>query len=126
MKIVIYGLPLILLSILSGCEKEESLTPKLQGEWVESSLRKDTIIFNSPDFDFGENWFDLRREGMISSGPYEYRIHGDSISIHWMLSSCMCWETYCFEAGDEDFFIGKFYTSEEIKSDRLRFEKINK
>ena len=124
MKKNIYCLILILLSLLSGCEKQKSLTPGLQGEWVEASLRKDTIIFNSPDFDFGGNWFDLRREGMISLGPYEYRIQGDSISIHWMLSSCMCWETYCFEAGDDEFVIGKFYTSEELDGEHLSFEKI--
>ncbi len=126
MKKFNYGLILILLSLLSGCEKEESITTGLQGEWVERSLRKDTIVFNSPDFDFGENWFDLRREGMISSGPYEYRINGDSISMHWMLSSCTCWETYYFkpDKGKDYFRIGKFFDSEELDSNILVFDKL--
>ncbi|MFW5821395.1 MAG: hypothetical protein ACOCWA_08900 [Bacteroidota bacterium] len=126
MKNIFYSLSLIFLSLLSGCEKEDSIKPELQGKWIESSLRKDTIIFNSPDFDFGENWFDLKREGMISSGPYEYRIHGDSISIHWMLSSCMCWPAYYFKAlkGRDEFRIGKFYDSEELDSEILVFEKL--
>ena len=117
---------IFLLMMFSGCVKEESLTPELQGAWVESSLREDTIIFNSPDFDFGENWFDLRREGMISSGPYEYRIHGDSISVHWMLSSCTCWEIYYFRLDNrkDEFRIGNFYYSEELNSESLIFVKI--
>jgi hypothetical protein len=115
---------LLLLLFFTFCQKE-NVSPGLNGVWVEKSLSKDTIIFDSPDFDFGENWFELRRDIKLSTGPYEYTIKEDSISIQWMLSSCYCWRSYYFklDPGGKEFVIGKFYDSEELSSPLLRFIK---
>ncbi len=114
------------LFVFLACEKDDAIPSEPHGVWVEKSMRRDTIIFNSPKFDFGDYWFDLRRDEMLSTGPYEYRIEADSISINWMLSSCMCWKNYYFRmANSNEFTIGKFYDSEKLNSSLLSFEKLN-
>lgn len=116
---------LLLIVFFSACQKDE-ISPGLSGIWVEKSLGKDTLLFDSPDYDFGENWFELRREVKLSTGPYEYKIEGDSISIQWMLSSCWCWRSYYFKLkeGGKEFVMGKFYDSEELTSGLLTFRKV--
>lgn len=115
---------MIILSV-AACQKEV-VNPILSGVWVEKSQEKDTILFDSPDYDFGENWFELRRDVKLSTGPYEYKIKGDSISIQWMFSSCYCWRSYYFklDRGETEFVIAKFYDSEELASGLLTFKKV--
>ena len=112
--------------LLFSCEKDDHQTSELKGVWIEKSLRNDTIIFDSPEYDFGGNWFELRRGVMLSTGPYEYKLMEDSISIHWMLSSCTCWRTYYFKPYPlkNELRIGKFYYSEELKAEILVFESL--
>jgi hypothetical protein len=120
----------ILLSLLilsfTACQKEE-INPGLTGIWVEKSLGKDTLLFDSPEYDFGENWFELRRDVRVSTGPYDYIIEGDSISIQWMLSSCWCRRNYYFklDGQENEFVIGRFYDSEELSSALLTFRKLS-
>ncbi|MBE0653779.1 MAG: hypothetical protein IH594_08270 [Bacteroidales bacterium] len=109
-----------------SCEKNDDQLSELKGVWIEKSLRNDTIIFNSPEYNFGGNWFELRRGVMLSTGPYEYKLIEDSITVHWMLSSCTCWRTYYFKLNSfkNELGIGKFYDSEELEAEILLFERL--
>jgi hypothetical protein len=120
-------LVIILIFIFSsGCEKDNNVLPDLTGVWVEETRGRDTLIFNSPEYNFGTNWFDLRKQDIVSTGPYEYRLFSDSISIHWFLSSSMSWHNYYFKMTrtDREFMIGRFYESEELKGEILSFVKV--
>jgi hypothetical protein len=122
MKKSIYLL-ILAIFFFSSCEKENNSDQQLDGMWVETSLRKDTIIFKSSDPLWGGNWFELKRDVMLSTGPYEYTLSADSISLHWMLSSASLWQTYYFQIDRDEFLIGKFYDS-ELDLELLRFKKI--
>jgi hypothetical protein len=129
----------ILCIIFYSCQKEKfsfpdpSTLPKgLTGSWVETSTGTDTIVFRS-DIDSG--FFLLSRGfGMtngyylpvVGSGPYSYKISGNSIYVLDGLSSSMQGGTfyYSFDEPNLTIKIGKF--SKYINSDKsvLTFRKI--
>lgn len=117
---------LVVIAIFSGCEEDENIL-ELEGIWVEKTMAKDTLVFNSPEYDFGKDWFELRKENMVSTGPYEYELFSDSISIHWFLSGSMTWQNYYFKMTrtNREFMIGRFYDSEELRRDLLSFVRVD-
>jgi len=116
---------LLLLCMLTACGKEDSGLPEFRGIWVETSKGDDTMVFNDSEYDFSMEWFELRRESMTGTGPYYYRIEGDSIYLRWMLSSLYRDNPYFFSRmGEEEFLIGKFYDS-DIRNAVLRFRKVD-
>jgi len=122
---IIYILIIIVLAGYS-CEKDEASPVRLEGVWVEKSFGKDTIDFFSPGKDPDIKWFELRRDEKISTGLYSYELFGDSISIYWMLSSCLCPHHYYFklEGSEEEFIIGRFYDSADLQSETLEFFRL--
>jgi hypothetical protein len=131
--IIIFGMLFI------SCQKEKfsfpdpaTLPKGLTGTWVETSAVTDTIVFKS-DIDSG--YFLLSRGystvnghylPTIGSGPYDYKISGDSIYVHDGLSSSMQGGTfyYRFDEPNLTINIGKFTKYIGVKKSVLTFKKI--
>jgi hypothetical protein len=129
----------LLVSLLVGCSKHTNnpVSQKLQGIWVEKTLRLDTIDFNTPKSIFGDSTVFFNSKGywdysvsttypVITSAIYDYYISKDSIYLHNYLSSCWkCYAKYWFKINNNqtNFQIGKFYRRSSL-SDILEFEKI--
>lgn len=119
------------------CQKIELKTSPLQGTWVELMKRSDTIVFSS-EYDGQNPVFNLKRgkriteEGYILpdyfSGPYNFKLNQNSISVYWFLSSGS-YQTFYFKliSGEEKFEIGNFFKYPEGKkeeSDTLIFIRL--
>ena len=97
-----------------GCEKNDSASPQLEGQWIRLNVKTDTLTFKQ----LGDNfYFDLRRgydtidDQIISktpSGLFEYKIYGDSIWIQWTASSFMSNKKFYFKNHGSTFEIGDF------------------
>jgi len=112
-------------------------TSPLQGTWLELTRKSDTIVFSS-EYDGQSPVFNLKRgtrtteEGFTLpdyySGPYNFKLGPNSISVYWFLSSGT-FQTYYFKlmAGENKFEIGNFFKDPEKKkteSDTLIFIRI--
>ncbi|MCX6283115.1 MAG: hypothetical protein NTW31_02605 [Bacteroidetes bacterium] len=139
MKILKTVLPFLHFFILSNyiyCIKVELKTSPLNGTWVELSKRNDTIVF-SPEYDGLNPIFNLKRGFRIAdgyklpdyySGPYNFKLGQNSISVYWFISSGS-FQTYYFDLIPEEnkFKIGNFFKDPEKKkteSDTLIFIRI--
>ncbi len=123
-----YSVLLILtLLFFFSCEKGDEQINRLRGTWVETLQRSDTLIFGEFDLGDGQQWLELKRENMTSSGPYNYYFFHDSISLQWALSSCLCRHNYYFSLNSEEntFLIGNFYRLEDSDEPLLSFQKVN-
>lgn len=129
-----------LLILITGCEKssvfegfdEYVQISSLDGVWVEKVNQKDTIDF---DAWLGTNYFILKR-GLVyrngyyipkeHSGPYEYEISKDSITLQWGLSSSYNYDPYYFRVNKslDAFMIGNFIYDNRPKTGILIFERI--
>jgi hypothetical protein len=139
MKILKTVVPFLLLFILSNyiyCQNVELKTSPLNGTWIEVEKRSDTIVF-SPKYDGQNPIFNLKRGLRIAdgnklpdyfSGPYNFKLGENSISVYWFLSSGS-FQTYYFKMIPEEnkFKIGNFFKDPEKKkmeSDTLIFIRI--
>ena len=125
-----HGLILFSFIILS-CSKDDmkSLTStELQGKWIESVTRLDTVSFETVDsFDMMnlsrgielKNGYFLPKSG---SGPYKYKLLEGEISLYWVLSSDSKFKDYYFKMNGNKFNIGNFYGS--TIGETLVFEKL--
>jgi len=108
----------------------------LDGTWVESVQKTDTLFF-SPEFDGQYPVFNLKREKRLAegyllpgyfSGPYHYILGENSISVNWFLSSNSAFNRGYFKMlpGENDFLIGNFFTEPPtaMYTDTLTFTKI--
>jgi hypothetical protein len=141
MKIFKAVVPIFLFIILSNCiycQKLELKTSPLKGTWVELMKRSDTIVFSS-EYDGQSPVFNLKRGYRITeegytlpdyfSGPYNFKLGQNSISVYWFLSSGS-YQTYYFKhiSGEDKFEIGNFFKDPERKkseSDTLVFIRLN-
>jgi hypothetical protein len=105
---------------------------------VELLKRSDTIVFSS-EYDGQNPVFNLKRGTRITeegytlpdyfSGPYNFKLIQNSISVYWFLSSGS-YQTYYFKkiSGEDKFEIGNFFKDPEKKkseSDTLVFVRLN-
>ena len=83
-----------------ACQKNDEEIPGLEGNWIEASLRQDTI-----QFDPGSASFNLRRgkeflNGFLlpksGAGLYNYYVAGDNLYIRWTASSNSNFQTFSF------------------------------
>lgn len=132
MKHTIFILIAVIALISFGCEETEFNIDSLNGSWIESSSRADTLVFDSNEF---EGWLYLNRVKelrngymlpKIGSGSYDYEISNDSIVLQYHLSSCMCPKSYTFEilSGEDKLKIGNFYDDDIPLGEMLTFEKL--
>ena len=111
MKQFMTGMIIPLILMASACGKT-GLMPsdgRLTGVWVHETTGTDTIDFDAHARS-DKNAFELKRKpGSPKAGPYWYEVKGDSIQVHWWLSSAMA-ETYAFKlsADGRSFRIGAF------------------
>jgi hypothetical protein len=128
---------LIILAGEASCQKNVLKTSPLNGTWIECITKNDTIVF-AAEYDGQNPVFELKRGFRITeegyklpdyySGPYSYKLSGDSISLYWFLSSGS-FNSYFFEkmTGENKFLIGNFFKNPENsgnESDTLVFERI--
>jgi len=130
------GLMLIFSSEISS-QKELLKTSPLSGTWIESINKTDTIVFLS-EFDGQYPVFEFKRGFRITdgmklpdyySGPYNYWLSEDHISLFWFLSSGS-FQTYYFKVLPEQgtLRIGSFFKNplnDRGASDTLVFIKIH-
>ena len=106
----------------------------IEGIWVETTLKTDTLEFSS-EYDGQFPIFNLKREFEIIdgqsllghfSGPYNYKLLENSISTQWFLSSNSAYFRYYFnmEPGETEFKIGNFFADSPENEDTLTFVKI--
>lgn len=121
-----FALLILSLPLFFSCEKGDEQINRLRGTWIETSQLTDTLIFGEFDLGDGQQWFELKRENMTASGPYNYFFFHDSISIQWALSSCLCRKNYYFNLDREvdTFVIGNFFNTGDAAETLLSFRKI--
>ncbi len=117
-----YSILFALFLLLSACSEDDlNISPSdLHGEWVEVISQTDTLFFESRN---NSNIFHLKRaQGVkLRTGPYEYRLTEDKISLYWMLSSNYTFNDYHFNTAGNRLEIGNFY--ESTTGEILTFEK---
>lgn len=114
-----------LLTIMTiSCEKDsnEPNPEIINGIWVETVHKSDTLVFDNES-----NYFTLNRGPvMTATGIYGYEIEQDSISLRWALSSYSGSYKYYFDFEEDKIRIGNFYmSSSENKNEILTFVKTN-
>lgn len=113
---------LIMLFCNASCQKSLLKKSPINGTYIESEKKSDTIIFLS-EYDGQNPVFELKRGFRIAdgyklpdyySGPYNYKISQKSISLYWFLSSGS-FQTYYFKSTPEEnkFLIGNFFKNPE-------------
>ena len=112
MKQFMTGMILPLILMVSACGTTEPLPSdgRLTGVWVHETTGTDTIDFDAHARS-DKNAFELKRKpGSPKAGPYWYEVKGDSIQVHWMLSSAFAPDPYAFtlSADGRSFRIGAF------------------
>jgi len=111
-----------------SCEKDEYRV--FIGSWVEVDTKTDTVVFNKESYDQSfilyrgteeRNGYTLPK---IGSGPYLYRIIGDTISLYFGLSSSVVYYNYYFilDQEEQEFNIGPF-TDFDSDKEILTFKK---
>ena len=118
----------LLLIITISCEKDRIETPPIQGTWIESIYKTDTLVFDNQS-----KRFNLYRGGenlshKVSSIPFVYDLKKDSISISWLLSSATFGSfKYYFDLDEEkkQMKIGNFFVDSLDSKTELTFSKIN-
>ncbi|APQ17914.1 hypothetical protein [Maribacter hydrothermalis] len=130
-RLMKYGLLIFVLTILS-CSKnevEESSSSELKGKWVETETRTDTITFEVFEEVTAINLArgkEIRNGSLLpkyGSGPYNYKLLNEKISLNYSLSSNSSYNDYYFKIINNKFKIGNFY--ESTSGELLTFEKLN-
>nr|WP_299067364.1 hypothetical protein [uncultured Allomuricauda sp.] len=126
-----YGLLLLALTFLCcSADDTKSLTStNLQGKWIETETRLDTLSFESwenleiMNLNRGKEMKDGYLLPKSGSGPYNYILLEEKISLNSMLSSDSNYDDYYLKIIGNKLNIGNFYgdTSGEI----LTFEKLD-
>lgn len=123
---------LVFICVLAGCSRDNIDKPSAQnskGNWIEVKSKTDTLTFNSVD---GLNVMTLTRGNeningellpKTGSGPYEYKLKEEYISLNWMLSSNNAYNDFRLTFKGNKLIIGNFYDS--TLDTQLTFEKIN-
>jgi len=117
-KILVTGFLLSIIFSNASCQKNSFAKSPLSGTYIEFEKQKDTIVFAS-EYDGQNPVFELKRGYRISegyelpdyySGPYNYKISQNSISLYWFLSSGSFQSYYFQNLPEEDRFeIGNFF-----------------
>jgi hypothetical protein len=134
-KLTIFSISFLLLFYAASCQKVQLNKSPLSGTYVEMEKKTDTLVFHE-EYDGQNPVFELIRGYRIAdgyklpdyfSGPYNYNISGNSISLFWFLSSGS-FMSYYFENIPEEnkLIIGNFFKDPEnsvAEKDTLVFVK---
>lgn len=120
---------LIISLFCASCKKNNTDLATMDGVWIESSHKKDTLYFDSSNSMFalgrGKEMYAGRMLPKINSGPYIYEIKNDSISLQYSLSSFYQPKLYYFNVDPNkgNLTIGNFYIDSLHSIKRLNFIK---
>jgi len=129
-SLIKYTSSIFLVVILFSCT-DNNLTPlrDLNGKWVETTRRKDTILFDQ-NIDSADKLFfifksdkEIKGYNKLYSSIYEYKVIGLKISIYNTLLSCYCFTDYKFSTSNGKLLIENFY-SQKSTGQIETFEKI--
>lgn len=109
-----------------SCEKDsiETYPEIINGIWIESAHKTDTLVFENDRTNFTLN----RGMQIRATGPYTYEIRHDTILLKWLFSSYSGngIEYYFeFDVEKEQFKIGNFFVDSLDSKTELTFSKIN-
>ncbi|CCH52743.1 hypothetical protein BN8_01765 [Fibrisoma limi BUZ 3] len=119
MRIGLY-LFLLLATCFVACDSSEEVNPDdLSGTWVESSARKDTIIFLTMLDTGTTRWLEVKRGKTtnlgghivpkLGSGIYNYYVSGRQIHVRNTLSSNSAYKAYPISRRDGKIRLGNFF-----------------
>jgi hypothetical protein len=89
----------------------------LDGKWIESVRKRDTIVFDQKLNSNERKHFVFKSDKGITgysslySTIYEYKVDRDKISIYNSVSSCYCFSDYYFTFVGDKILIENFYNS---------------
>lgn len=115
-----------------GCSKDDTnivTSSDLEGKWIETETRMDTLSFESlgnleiMNLKRGKEIRDGNLLPKSGSGPYNYDLSEEKISLNWMLSSDSSFTAYYFKVVGDKLSIGNFYGS--TYGETLIFEKLD-
>lgn len=122
-----------LIALVFSCKKQNPspapIPPKANVSWIESSNRKDTLVFVGGDTKLlslnrgteMRNGFLLPR---IWGGLYTYSFKKDSIGLNYLLSSLYATQYYTYKIENDKLYIGDFFQKSTIPGQTLTFEKL--
>lgn len=119
----------LLFFLLLSCEKSTIEKTPIDGVWVESIHKMDTLVFCKQVHLFElKRGTELRNGHLLPkylSGTYSYEIVNDSISLVWMPSSCNSPNNFYFKVDSEndEMEIGNFFADSLNKDVILIFFK---
>ncbi len=113
--------------LIFGCSDiESSIGGSLNGTWIETEFKTDTIEFDDQSAYLwlyrGTELVNNEYLPVAGSGPYDYKIQGDSIYINAAWSSLFRNKAYYFKKEENILIIGNFYDTTLNKA-LLNFER---
>ena len=120
-----------ILVTLTSCDKNEIENSTLNGVWIETIHKTDTLVFDNQYEGLILNRGTEIRNGYLLpkylSGPYMYEIQNDSISLLWSASSSSYTNKYFFKVDlkNRQIKIGNFYDDSINKGVILTFTKVH-
>jgi hypothetical protein len=115
LTIMKFGL-VVILTVLIGCTNDNLNTPvTLDGKWVEITTKTDTLTFglmgDKPALILNrgnemKDGFSIPKSG---SGPYDYKLLTNKISLRWYASSNSAFNDYYFNQTGNQIEISNFY-----------------
>jgi hypothetical protein len=120
----------ISLIVLVSCKKSGLSADLIQGSWIESTKRTDTLVFhNSSSMFFLNRGKEIQGEYLLpkqGSGPYTFELKTDSISINWALGGSVNYRNLYFkmDSQNKQFQIENFFVDSLSNHDVLIFTRI--
>lgn len=120
---------LVVLAIIS-CDKNLGDNTELNGAWIESVYKKDTLAFDNPTSMFTLYRGTEIRSGYVlpksKSGSYMYEMEKDSIALRSMLSSSSYSDKYYFKVDlkNNEIKIGNFFVDSVGNNIILTFKRL--
>lgn len=118
MRIIVFLGLIVFGSMSCSNDNFDSTAPiDLHGKWIEAKTKSDTITFSSLDnldvmtLTRGKELRDNHLLPKTGSGPYEFKLKEENISLYWMLSSNSTFQDYHFKRSGNKLTIGNFYDS---------------
>jgi hypothetical protein len=116
---------------LTSCDKNDNENSTLNGVWIETIHKTDTLVFDNQYTGFILNRGTEIRNGYLLpkylSGPYMYEIENDSISLRWGASSSSYANKYYFklDSKKKEIKIGIFFDNSIDIPVILTFTKVH-
>jgi len=121
----------LVLVISTSCDNDNIEKSYIDGVWIETNHKTDTLVFDNQYSGFILNRGTEIRNGFLLpkylSGPYMYEIENDSISLRWGASSSSYAKNYYFKLDlkNKEIKIGNFFVDSINTGVILTFTKVH-